>query len=85
MKQFAYFAPKIRGNQMYYQPLCCPYLTKPHLIASSERFQVNMTINARVKAVQTFKFFYSFILQPCCPPAYFPIQHNGNFYNFFGH
>ena len=29
MKQFAYFAPKIRGNQMYYQPLCWPYLTKP--------------------------------------------------------
>ena len=35
MKQFAYFAPKIRGNQMYYQPLCSPYLTKPHLIAST--------------------------------------------------
>ena len=35
MKQFAYFAPKIRGNQMYYQPLCWPYLTKPHLIAST--------------------------------------------------
>ena len=35
MKQFAYFAPEIRGNQMYYQPLCCPYLTKPHLIAST--------------------------------------------------
>ena len=35
MKQFAYFTPKIRGDQMYYQPLCCPYLTKPHLIAST--------------------------------------------------
>ena len=28
------FSPEIRGNQMYYQPLCYPYLTKPHLIRS---------------------------------------------------
>ena len=40
------------------------------LLKSSERFQVNMPINARVKAVQTFKFFYTLLLQPCCPPAY---------------